>query len=312
VALTTVYTWTETSTGGFPSKIPSHWGKASLPVLPAPGIATSPSPANGATGVAAGGTTLSWAAGLDATSHDVRFGTANPPPFVVNQAGTTYNTGVMSSSTTYYWRIDEKNGTGTTTGTVWSFTTAAGGPVTLNNSAFPSNADGWNIVVWQAGTGGNGAMEWSGVNGNPSGNMFSYGYGITNNNDSCLREGGEINKAVSTSGYNTLVQVVYDVRFVTDQTGGTPCTGSCTANVLEGNCADKIAVYYSTAGTGGPWTLLETVNASAQTQSVWYTRTINCPAAANNKPNFAVRLRSQFNRDSDGVRFDNVKVIATP
>ena len=29
----------------------------------------------------------------------------------------------MADSTTYYWRIDEKNATGTTTGDVWSFTT---------------------------------------------------------------------------------------------------------------------------------------------------------------------------------------------
>jgi hypothetical protein len=33
----------------------------------------------------------------------------------------------MANSTTYYWRIDEKNAGGTTTGVVWSFTTAAGG-----------------------------------------------------------------------------------------------------------------------------------------------------------------------------------------
>jgi hypothetical protein len=29
----------------------------------------------------------------------------------------------MAANTTYYWRIDEKNETGTTTGDVWSFTT---------------------------------------------------------------------------------------------------------------------------------------------------------------------------------------------
>ena len=33
----------------------------------------------------------------------------------------------MTNSTTYYWRIDEKNAVGTTTGNVWSFTTAAAG-----------------------------------------------------------------------------------------------------------------------------------------------------------------------------------------
>jgi hypothetical protein len=141
--------------------------------------------------------------------------------------------------------------------------------------------------------------------------MLSGGAGATNNTDMCTREGGEINKAVSTAGYNTLVQVVYDLRFNTDQTGPT-CSGNCPA-ILEGDCADRIAVYYSTAGTGGPWTLLEKINASALTQNVWSTRTINCPAAANNKPNFAVRLIFQFNTVTvDFARLDNVKVIATP
>ena len=40
-----------------------------------------------------------------------------------NQAGTTYNPGTLTANATYYWRIDEKNANGTTTGTVWSFTT---------------------------------------------------------------------------------------------------------------------------------------------------------------------------------------------
>ena len=66
--------------------------------------------------------------GAGATSHDVRFGTANPPPFIQNQAGTTYNPGTLAGSTTYYWRIDEKNAAGTTTGTVWSFSTASQSP----------------------------------------------------------------------------------------------------------------------------------------------------------------------------------------
>jgi hypothetical protein len=39
-----------------------------------------------------------------------------------NQSGTTYNPGTLTGDTTYYWRIDEVNGYGTTTGAVWSFT----------------------------------------------------------------------------------------------------------------------------------------------------------------------------------------------
>jgi parallel beta-helix repeat protein len=66
---------------------------------------------------------LSWTAGRGATSHDVYFGTSNPPPFILNQDATTFEPGTMDYITTYYWRIDEVNSAGTTTGTIWSFTT---------------------------------------------------------------------------------------------------------------------------------------------------------------------------------------------
>src|SRR6185369_15848820 len=75
--------------------------------------------------------------------------------------------------------------------------TASPGPVTVNNSAFPSNEDGWAIVVWKSGSNADGTMIWQSSNGNPTGNMYSQGTGITNNTDSCTREGGELNKAVS-------------------------------------------------------------------------------------------------------------------
>mgnify|MGYP000747770646 CR=1 FL=1 len=55
---------------------------------------------------------LSWTAGSDATSHDVYFGTS-PSPGVGelqgNQAGTTFDPGALTASTTYYWRIDQVN-----------------------------------------------------------------------------------------------------------------------------------------------------------------------------------------------------------
>ena len=66
---------------------------------------------------------LAWTAAPEATSHDVYFGTANPPPFIGNQTATTYNPGVIANSTTFYWRIDEKYSIGTVTGDVWTFTT---------------------------------------------------------------------------------------------------------------------------------------------------------------------------------------------
>jgi len=125
-------------------------------IVAAPGQASNPSPANGATGVSTTAD-LSWTAGSGATSHDVYFGTASSPPFVVNQTGTTYDTGTMANTTTYYWKIDEKNAGGTTTGTVWSFTTQAVAPP--GQASNPSPANGATSVAittdlsWTAGSG---------------------------------------------------------------------------------------------------------------------------------------------------------------
>jgi hypothetical protein len=89
-----------------------------------PSTAWLPQPANTAADVNAAGTTLTWAPGAAATSHVVYFGTTNPPALATEQTSTSFATGTMIAGTTYYWQIDEKNSTGTTTGTVWSFTAA--------------------------------------------------------------------------------------------------------------------------------------------------------------------------------------------
>jgi pectinesterase len=98
-------TWTPKALGEFPT------------------AAWQPGPIDGATGVAPAGISLTWAAGAEATSHMVYFGTTDPPEFVGEQTGTSFATGILPD-VNYYWRVDEKNSTGETTGTVWSFTTA--------------------------------------------------------------------------------------------------------------------------------------------------------------------------------------------
>jgi hypothetical protein len=87
-----------------------------------PGQASNPSPADSATSVSTSAD-LSWTAGSGATSRDVYFGTSSPGTFQGNQTATTYDPGTMANDTTYYWRIDEINAVGTTSGSVWSFTT---------------------------------------------------------------------------------------------------------------------------------------------------------------------------------------------
>lgn len=87
-----------------------------------PEKASSPSPADEATGVGASAT-LSWTVSESVVSNDVYFGTSSPPDFIGNQVGTTYSPS-MAGGTTYYWRIDTKDDGSQAEGDVWSFTTA--------------------------------------------------------------------------------------------------------------------------------------------------------------------------------------------
>ncbi len=140
-----------------------------------PGQATNPNPANGATGVSINAD-LSWSAGTDATSHDVYFGTTSPGTFQGNQAGTTFDPGTLAYSTTYYWRIDEKNAAGTTTGVVWSFTTEAVPPP--GQATNPSPANGATDVSidpslsWTAGSGATSHDVYFGTDSTPDSGEF--------------------------------------------------------------------------------------------------------------------------------------------
>lgn len=100
----------------------------------APSCATSPSPANTATG-ASTCNALTWTAPTGcnaATSYDVYFGTSATPPYVTNTTSTSYSP-AMNFNTTYYWEIRPKNATGTAAScAVWSFTTGSATNAELN------------------------------------------------------------------------------------------------------------------------------------------------------------------------------------
>lgn len=120
-----------------------------------PNKAAAASPANGATGVSAIlATTLQWANGGGALSYDVYLNGV----FQGNQAGTSYNAGVLSAFTSYTWRIDPVNIDGTTVGTLWSFTTGSAYiPVYPGKAAIISPTNGGTGVsitptlIWSAG-----------------------------------------------------------------------------------------------------------------------------------------------------------------
>jgi hypothetical protein len=114
-----------------------------------PAKAFRPMPWDGMSSVALDAGTLKWVAGESATasSSDVYFGTDATPDageFVGNQSGAAFNPGLLSAGTTYYWRVDQVNAQGTTTGDVWSFTTPNTSPnkVKIFIMAGQSNMEG--------------------------------------------------------------------------------------------------------------------------------------------------------------------------
>jgi regulation of enolase protein 1 (concanavalin A-like superfamily) len=89
-----------------------------------PATPSSPTPANGATAVSTAAS-LTWSA-IGATSYDVSFGTTNPPPTAASALSTaSYSPAAVTAGTTYYWRVLARNSAGSSTGPVWSFTTAS-------------------------------------------------------------------------------------------------------------------------------------------------------------------------------------------
>jgi hypothetical protein len=89
---------------------PTGLAKRALPIAPTHLEGSTPA-----------GTVLVWSAGAKALSHDVYFGTSFPLQFQGNQSALWWDPGPLTSGQAYYWRVDEVNGAGTTTGWTWRF-----------------------------------------------------------------------------------------------------------------------------------------------------------------------------------------------
>jgi Concanavalin A-like lectin/glucanases superfamily len=113
----------------------------------------NPDPADGAEGVPVTAK-LTWTAGFGAKLHTVYFG--DDFDTVANAAGgapqgtPTYTPSGLKKAKTYYWRVDEFDGTDTYKGDVWSFTTegAVGGPNPANGAV---DVKPTTLLTWTAG-----------------------------------------------------------------------------------------------------------------------------------------------------------------
>ncbi len=93
-----------------------------------PGPVTLLTPSSAATGLDTNAS-LTWAAASGATSYDIMFGTSSPPPVFASTSGTLYTPSLVRG-TPYYWQIVARNGSGTNSSPIWSFTTASLPPPT--------------------------------------------------------------------------------------------------------------------------------------------------------------------------------------
>ncbi|MBN2594015.1 MAG: hypothetical protein JXA81_10945 [Sedimentisphaerales bacterium] len=108
--------------GGTAEASLSPYGQIGLP-----GQASDPDPADGAAEVELDAI-LRWTPGANAISHDIYFGKENPEhltsiAFMGNQIISQFDPGWLDPDTTYFWRIDEVNLNGKSTGVMWKFTT---------------------------------------------------------------------------------------------------------------------------------------------------------------------------------------------
>jgi DNA-binding MarR family transcriptional regulator/PKD repeat protein len=120
-------------------------GFLSYDVSAAPNTPNTPNPADGAPNVSRI-TTLSWIGGSapernETIVYDVYFGADSEPPEVSpNQAETTYDPGMLSYNTTYFWKIIAWNNYNESAeGPLWHFTTLRNNPPVFGP---PSPANG--------------------------------------------------------------------------------------------------------------------------------------------------------------------------
>lgn len=127
-------------------------------------IATTPSPANGATLVNPMGT-LSWAAVANASSYDVYFGTTLPGTPNATVTSPTWTHPTCSYSTLYSWKVVARNGFGVSTGTptVWTFT--AGPDPLITAFPYAESFDGTTFepYAWTNVSSTGDTYKWTGV-----------------------------------------------------------------------------------------------------------------------------------------------------
>ena len=144
----------------------------------APVAPSDPSPADNAINVSIN-INLSWVCSdpdEDGLSYDIHFGTASHPPLINSGSSkTNFNPGTLSYNTKYYWQIIAKDEDTSTSGSIWSFTTAMApnsAPVIPSNPVPANNSNNVGINI---------SLAWT--CNDPDGDILTYDiyFGTTSN-----------------------------------------------------------------------------------------------------------------------------------
>ncbi|PKO19145.1 MAG: hypothetical protein CVU39_00920 [Chloroflexi bacterium HGW-Chloroflexi-10] len=126
----------------------------------APNVPSNPSPATGASDQSVD-VDLNWTGGDpngDSVTYDVYFEAEDSSPDVLvssDQSGTSYDPGTLNAATTYYWQIVATDqGSESTTGPVWNFSTFNQAPDLPSNPSPVSGATNQATSVTLSWTGG--------------------------------------------------------------------------------------------------------------------------------------------------------------
>jgi phosphodiesterase/alkaline phosphatase D-like protein len=180
LAAGTTYYWSVTAknAGGSATATGAPWSFTT--VVGAPGAPVLSLPGNGATGQSTT-VTLSWNSSSGAASYHVQVSTsATFQSYVLDDStltGTSRQVTGLSNGTTYYWRVDAKNGGGTSAwSAVWNFTTSDSPPGAFSLSSPANGAANQALagtLAWQSSSGATGYDVFLGTSNPPTTNVSS-------------------------------------------------------------------------------------------------------------------------------------------
>jgi hypothetical protein len=193
-----------------------------------PGLPLNPNPADGVIGVPITASEATWDNPAGATSNEFWFGT-DPGSLALLQSGGlatsfTIPPGTLEYNTYYYWRVDEIDAGGTTTGPVWSFRTERDPSIFFED--FESGTGSWTI------TNNGGTCDWA-VFSPPYPNTYLIGEGalLSCDTDNCgvgasANSTITLNTGLDFSMYSTVI-----LEFDSDFRGYSTSADSCFADV---------------------------------------------------------------------------------